>query len=76
MRRGNVAQNVAAGVSVQLSRRDRRKLRVGVDIPTPDEVRRMIEAAHGRQRALLVTACFTGLRSSELRGLRWQERGA
>ena len=72
-RRGNVAQNVALGVSVQFNKRDRRKLRVGEDIPTPDEVRRMIEAAHGRQRALLVVASFTGLRSSELRGLRWSD---
>jgi integrase len=72
-RRGSVAQNVALGVSVQLSRRDKRKLRVGEDIPSPDEVRRIIEAAAGRHRALLVTACFTGLRSSELRGLRWSD---
>jgi integrase len=65
MRRGNVAQNVALGVRVDLNKRDRRKLRVGEDIPTPVEVRRMIEAASGRQRAMLITACFTGLRSSE-----------
>ena len=27
----------------------------------------------GRWRSLLVTATFTGMRSSELRGLRWQD---
>jgi integrase len=27
----------------------------------------------GRRRPLLVTAIFTGMRSSELRGLRWQD---
>ena len=51
--------------------RGKRKLKVGVDIPTPDEVRRIIEAATGRRRPLLLTAIFTGLRASELRGLRW-----
>ena len=68
-----LAQPGSFGVSVQLNRRDKQKLRVGEDIPTPDEVRRMIEAVHGRQRALLVTACFTGLRASEPRGLRWSD---
>jgi hypothetical protein len=35
-RRGNVAQNVARAVSITANKRDRRKLEVGVDIPTPD----------------------------------------
>ena len=72
-RRGNVAQNVATGVSVSLNMRDRKKLRVGVDVPTVDEVRRMIATAQGRARVMLVTVCFTGLRSSEMRGLRWPD---
>jgi integrase len=72
MRRGNVAQNVALGVRIELSRRDRKRLRVGEDIPTPEEVTRMINAAHGRKRTLLIVAAFTGLRASELRGLRWE----
>jgi integrase len=50
-----------------------RKLEVGVDIPTPDEVKLMIAAATGKRRPLLLTAIFTGLRASELRGLRWQD---
>ena len=54
---------------------DRRgsKLKVGVDIPTPDEIKRIIGAAEGRWRPFLLTAIFTGLRASELRGLRWQD---
>jgi integrase len=72
-RRGNVAQNVAAGVNVKRSTRDKPKLIVGVDIPTVDEIRRIIAAAKGRYRPLLLTAIFTGLRSSELRGLRWED---
>jgi integrase len=49
------------------------KLRVGVDIPTKDEIRAIVNAAEGRWRPLLITAIFTGLRASELRGLRWDD---
>jgi integrase len=48
-------------------------LEVGVDIPTPDEIKRIVQAAKGHFRPLLLTAIFTGLRASELRGLRWQD---
>src|SRR5262245_41703235 len=71
-RRGNVAQNVAQDVSIKDANRGRSKLKVGVDIPTPDEIKCMIQAASGRQRPLLLTLIFTGLRSSELRGLCWK----
>ena len=47
------------------------KLKVGVDIPTVPEVRALLAAAKGRTRVLLLVAVFTGLRASELRGLRW-----
>jgi len=69
-RRGNVAQNVAIGVSIGPDRR-KTGLEVGRDIPTPDEIRRILEAASARARPLLVTATLTGLRASELRGLTW-----
>jgi integrase len=71
MRRGSLAQNVAASVRIESSNRDRRQLEVGRDIPTPEEVRRLIHAAAPRWRPLLAIACFTGLRASELRGLCW-----
>src|SRR5262249_25675364 len=46
----------------------------GKDIPTRDEIRRIVDAApEGRGRALLMTAAFTGLRASEIRGLRWSD---
>jgi integrase len=67
---GNVAQNVALAVKIKASPRDKKKLEVGVDIPTADEIRAIIAAA-GRSRPLLLVAIFAGLRSSELRGLRW-----
>jgi len=72
-RRGNVAQNVALSVKIKVDRRGKRKLQVGVDIPTPEEIKAIIGALEGRWRSLLLTAIFSGLRASELRGLRWQD---
>jgi integrase len=73
MRRGHVAQNVAVGVRVETDKRSQKKLAVGIDIPTGDEVRRIINAASGQLRVLLIVAIGTGLRASELRGLRWDD---
>jgi integrase len=73
MNRGTVSQNVALGVRIDNSTRDQRKLEVGQDIPTPDEVRRIIQAAPESWRPFLVVAAFTGLRASELRGLPWRD---
>jgi integrase len=72
-RRGNVVQNVAVDVSIGADKRSKRKLKVGVDIPTPNEIKRIVHAASGKWRPFLLTAIFTGLRASELRGLRWQD---
>jgi integrase len=72
-RRGDIAQNVAAGVSIGIDKRAKRKLKAGVDIPTPDEVKRLIDAAPDKWRVIVVTVVFTGLRASELRGLRWED---
>jgi integrase len=72
-RRGNVAQNVALDVKIGKDKRGKRKLKVGEDIPTTDEIRRIIHAAKGKARPFLITVIFTGLRASELRGLRWQD---
>jgi integrase len=72
-RRGEVAQNVALSVSIGIDKRAKRKLKVGADIPTPGEVKRLIETATGKWRALIITLVFTGLRASELRGLRWED---
>jgi integrase len=77
--RGLVAQNVV--YSLRKRRHSRRvedngKLNAGVDIPTPAEMRAIVgklSPAAGRFRTLLLTAIFTGLRASELRGLRWDD---
>ena len=71
LRRGNVSQNVAIGVSIRHDKK--RELEAGVDIPSPDEISRILHAATGKRRPFLLTMIFTGLRASELRGLRWQD---
>lgn len=77
--RGLVAQNVVRSLRSGRRGKDRAqkrqngKLKVGVDIPTREEIRAIIEHLTGRWRPLLLTAIFTGLRASELRGLRWAD---
>lgn len=77
--RGLVARNVVRelrssrrrGKERRADRRQKGRLKVGVDIPLPSEIKTLIEAAEGRWRPFFLTAIFTGLRASELRGLRW-----
>jgi integrase len=79
--RGLVSRNVvrdlrrtrARGVERKAERRQKGKLKIGVDIPTREEIKAIVEAAKGRWRPILLTAIFTGLRASELRGLRWAD---
>ena len=71
-----VARNVVRDLKARRRRRgpeERRgsKLKIGVDIPTPQEIKALLAAATGRWRPFLLVAVFTGLRASELRGLRW-----
>jgi integrase len=42
-------------------------------MPTKDELKRIIDATPERWRAFIMTAIFTGLRASELRGLKWED---
>jgi len=72
-RRGNVSQNVAADVKIGATARSKRKLKIGVDIPTADEVGRILHAAPDKWRPMLLVVTFAGLRASEVRGLRWQD---
>jgi integrase len=55
------------------TREHRKPLTVGIDIPTPAEIKAFLHAATGFRRAFFATAALTGLRASELRGLRWQD---
>jgi integrase len=59
------------GKERQADKRQKGKLKVGVDIPNGEEIKAIVATAKGRWRPLLIAAVFTGMRSSELRGLRW-----
>jgi integrase len=76
--RGEVAQNVVRSLSKRkkrgaAERRQKGKLKAGVDIPTPAEIKTIVAHLQGRWRPLLLTAIFAGLRASEIRGLRWDD---
>lgn len=77
--RGLVVRNAVHELSKARSgtkaseKRAKAKLRVGVDIPTNAEIKAILDAATGRYRPLLITMVFTGIRSSEARGLRWED---
>jgi integrase len=73
-KRGLIAQNTARDVRVKMpgARHEKR-----VAIPTKDEIRVILAKAHELPvhepwRAIVITALFSGLRSSEIRGLTWQ----
>jgi integrase len=79
--RGLVSRNVVRelrrtrhrGAERRAERREKGKLKVGVDIPTREEIKALVATAKGRWRPILLTAIFCGLRASELRGLRWSD---
>ena len=71
-RTGYVAQNVAKGVTVRRSGREKAKVKP----PTKEQIRRLIAATeHADSRPMdkpmLLVLLFAGLRASELRGLAW-----
>lgn len=68
-RRGLVATNVAKGVRVVIPKRDSTE----VEIPEPHELRALLEHADEDFKPFLLTAMLTGMRSSELRGLGWDQ---
>lgn len=69
----DLRRNRRRGKDLHAEKRQKGKLKVGVDIPTPGEIKAIIAHAKGRWRPLLIVAIFTGLRASELRGLRWKD---
>lgn len=78
--RGLATRNPVRDIKGTRKGRDRRqekrqkgKLEVGVDIPTREEIKALVGSLSGNWKPLLLTAIFTGMRSSELRGLRWQD---
>jgi integrase len=72
MRVGRASHNPALGVKVDM--KPRRPLEVGVDIPTTAEIVAMMDKAPtDLSRTLVTVAAFSGMRSGELRGLRWTD---
>jgi integrase len=70
--RGLVGQNVAKGVKLAVSKRHKKN----VAVPARSDLKAMLETAEAKFPdfyPLLLTAVFTGLRSSELRGLRRED---
>ena len=78
--RGLCARNVVKdlrsrrkrGKQKQHDSRHKLKLKIGLNIPSPDEIRAFLPSLDGVD-GILVTATFTGMRASELRGLRWKD---
>ena len=78
--RGLVVRNAAREMqanrgkgSSRSEKRQKGRLKVGVDIPAREEITALLGSISGRWRPLIMTAVFTGLRASELRGLRWED---
>lgn len=76
--RGLVARNVVrdmrggrAGREAKQDKRHKGRLQAGIDIPAPDEVKAIVAELSGKWRPVILTAIFTGMRASELRGLPW-----
>ena len=61
------------GGETRQEKRQKGRLKIGVDIPDRDDIKALIATVEGRWRPLVLTAIFTGLRASELRGLRWSD---
>ena len=70
-RRKWIVHNVAAGSRLLANPRQRPRLEVGHNVPTREDVQAIIAATPEHWRPLVITAAFTGMRSSELRGLQW-----
>lgn len=72
-RRGQVAQNVARGVTVKRAARQKAR----ASIPPKKALKALLVAAdkaeQPREQSLLMLTVFAGLRASELRGLAWAQ---
>jgi integrase len=73
MEEGKVSQNVAREMRRLKSDRGTAKLTEGEHFPSREELRLIMDRAPARWRPLFVTAVFSGLRASELRGLTWDQ---
>jgi integrase len=75
---GQISKDPSGPVSIRMPTRGTVKLKAGRDFPDMAEIKALMDgveqaAFERRWRPLILTAIFTGLRSSELRGLRWSD---
>lgn len=68
-RRGKAGTNPVKAVKVRTSKRDVKE----IEMPTKDELRAILAATPDKHKPFIYTAAFSGLRSSELRGLTWDD---
>ena len=69
----NPVRDLPRGKRARVERRQKGQLQIGRDIPSRDEIKRLLEAVPPGQMPILAVAVFCGLRASELRGLRWAD---
>lgn len=67
-RRGKAAHNPVQAVRVKTPQRGKER----PEMPSRAELRAILAGAGDKWRPLIFTAVFTGLRGSELRGLKWE----
>jgi integrase len=68
--RGSITVNkVKTATPIKISRRDKAR----PEKPTKEELKAIITVTPDRSRPLVLAAIFTGLRGSELRGLKWTD---
>lgn len=75
-KRGLASRNVVRDIGRKRTKgetRHKQKIEVGSHIPAPQEISAILAHAKDRWRPFLLVAAFTGLRASELRGLRWRD---
>ena len=71
----NAVRDIGRSKSSRAKSKERHKAppQVGIDIPLPGEIKAVLAASEGRLRTFLMAAVLTGMRASELRGLRWTD---
>lgn len=70
---GMVNRHVIRDAARHGPRRRKGRERKEIRIPSKDEMRAMLAEVKGTFRPMLITAMFTGMRASELRGLAWND---
>lgn len=69
---GLAAVNPAAAIKVKIPR-SQEEDSGELEMPSKAELKAIITGVTGRWRPLIITAIFSGMRGSELRGLQWQD---